>query len=452
MTLRRPATCAKLRSMMTQNAAPDRPLSPPERVLWWFDHGAPLHFTTVLDYTGPLTEAALRAALDALQRRHPLLRARITGTPHALRFAPLNAPLPLHVEAAEPERHAERLAAELARPMPSLDAPLLRCTWLRDADAGGRVLLTLHHSIGDGRSGVILAHDLIRAAAGEPLAPLPEAPPLWDARPRRARGLRGGSRLALTMLRDVGRVLRAGGRPVFVPVDAVVPLHERRPGVHPLTFDADFTARLTARARAEGTTVHGVLSVVLMQALATEHPGPVPMSCGTPVDVRPYLEPAVAEALGYYVGLSQSVHRIDPASPVWPLSRRLRDEIRADVAHHVPTVFHLLAEWLFGVLTRGGRTPAQLAARMYALPLRGTTGITNLGRLDVPERVGDLRLTGLFFVVGPSALADFVSTATCFAGRLHWNFIALAPAVTPERAARLVAEVERRLRAIVDAP
>jgi hypothetical protein len=452
MTLRRPATCAKLRCMTTQNAAPDRPLSPPERVLWWFDHGAPLHFTTVLDYIGPLSETALRAALDALQRRHPLLRATITGTPHALRFAPLNAPLPLRVEAAEPERYAERLAAELTEPMPSLDAPLLRCTWLRDADAGGRLLLTLHHSIGDGRSGVLLARDLARAAAGEALAPLPEPPPLWNARPPRARGLRGWSRLALTMLRDVGRVLRAGGRPVPVPVDALVPLHERRPGVHPLTFDAGFTERLTARARAEGTTVHGVLSVVLMQALATEHPTPVPMSCGTPVDVRPYLEPSVAEALGYYVGLSQSVHRIDPAAPVWPLARRLRDEIRADVAHHVPTIFHLFAEWLFGVLTRGGRTPAEVAARMYALPLRGTTGITNLGRLDVPERVGDLHLTGLFFVVAPSALADFVTTATCFAGRLHWSFIALAPAVGLARATRLVAEVERRLRAVVDAP
>ncbi len=452
MTLRRPATCAKLGRMTAEPAAPDRPLSPPERILWWFDHGAPLHFTTVLDYTGPLTEAALRAALDALQRRHPLLRARIIGTPHALRFAPLNAPLTFRVEAAEPDRYAERLSAELTEPMPTLDAPLLRCTWLRDANAGGRLLLTLHHSIGDGRSGVILARDLARAAAGEVLTPLPEAPPLWDARPSRARGLRGWLRLALTMLRDVGRVLRAGGRPLAVPVDARVPLNERQPRVHPLTFDAGFTERLTARARTEGTTVHGVLSTVLMQALATEQPGPVPMSCGTPVDVRPYLDPAVREALGYYVGLSQSVHRVDPAAPVWPMARALRDEIRADVAHHVPTIFHLFAEWLFGVLTLGGATPARLAARMYALPLRGTTGITNLGRLDVPERVGDLRLTGLFFVVAPSALADFVTTATCFAGRLHWSFIALAPAISPERATRLVAEIERRLRAVVDAP
>jgi hypothetical protein len=451
MTLRRAATCAKLRRMTQENAAPERPLSPPERILWWFDHGAPLHFTTVLDCAGPLTEAALRAALDALQTRHPLLRARITGTPHALRFTALNAPLPLHIEPAEPERYAERLGAELALPMPSLDAPLLRCTWLRDADAGGRLLLTLHHSIGDGRSGVLLARDLARAAAGEALTPLPEPPPLWDARPSRARGLRGWSRQAGTLLRDALRMLRARGRPIPFPVDAVVPLHERRPGVHPLTFDAAFTERLTARARAEGTTVHGVLSVVLMQALATEHPGPVPMACGSPVDVRPVLGPAVTEALGYYVGLSQSIHRVDPAAPVWPLARRLRDEIRADVVRNVPTIFHLLAEWLFGVLTRDGATPAQLAARMYALPLRGTTGITNLGRLDVPERIGDLRLTGLFFVVAPSAMADFVSTATCFAGRLHWNFIALAPAVAPERATRLVAEVERRLRSVVDA-
>ena len=48
--------------------APNRPLNPSEAMLWWMDRGAPLHFTTVLDFEGPTTESALRAALDAVAR------------------------------------------------------------------------------------------------------------------------------------------------------------------------------------------------------------------------------------------------------------------------------------------------------------------------------------------------------------------------------------------------
>jgi len=121
------------------------------------------------------------------------------------------------------------------------------------------------------------------------------------------------------------------------------------------------------------------------------------------VDLRPHLRPAVEDDLGYDVGLSQALHRVDPAADPLALAVAVRRDLVRDLAHGVPTKFHAVAELLFRVLRRG-RTP--------------------------------------------SALADSVSTATCHDGTLHWTFTALAPVVDAARAKRLVDDTARRLTAM----
>jgi hypothetical protein len=425
---------------------PDRPLCRPEEILWWLDRGAPLHFVTVVDLDGPLPPDTLAKALAAAAARHPALRSTLCGSPEALRFAPREGPLPLAQEARPEAEWAARLETELATPMPALGGPLLRTTLLSASGTRHRLLLALHHAIGDGRGGIWLARDVLSAAAGQVLEALPPAPTLDATRPARHRGLRALGTALATVARDLARALRFG-RPRTMRVDVAGPLDARRPQVHSLVFAPPVVEALTTRARAAGTTVHGLMSAVLLQAVAAESGGVVPLSCGSPVDLRPHLEPRVGEDLGYYVGLSQGAYRVDPAADPLPLARAIRRDLVRDLARGVPTKFHEVASLLFRGLRRG-RTPAAFAAAMYALPVRATTGITNLGRLTVPSTYGPLRTTALFFAVMPSGLADFVTTATCHDGHLRWTFTALAPAIDPERASALANDVARRLRAL----
>lgn len=430
------------------HAPPARPLDVPEQILWWLDRGAPLHFTTVVDVDGPLDTATLRTALGAVTARHPSLRATITGPPEALRFepAPPEAAVTLAVEALPEDAWPARLTAEIATPMPPTDGPLLRVTCLEAGPLRRRLLLTCHHAIADGRSGVYLVRDLLEAATGTPRPPRPAAPGLENARPPRHRGLFALATAVASLARDALRALRFG-RPRLLTGPPPFPLARRRPEVLSRTFPAPLVSALTDRARAAGTTVHGLMMAALLQAVAAELGGVTPLACGSPVDLRPHLRPPVEDDLGYYVGLSQALHRVDPAGDPLALAVAVRRDLVRDLARGVPTKFHAVADLLFRILRRG-RTPAAFAEAMYHLPLRAAVGITNLGRLDVPVTYGPLRTTALFFAVAPSGLADFVSTATCHDGTLRWTFTALAPVVDAARAKRLVDDTARRLVAL----
>ena len=79
-----------------------RALSPLERWYWIADRISPLNGVVRVRARGALSTASLRAALDALQARHPLLRVAITADARGEdpRFAPTAAPIPLREVAA----------------------------------------------------------------------------------------------------------------------------------------------------------------------------------------------------------------------------------------------------------------------------------------------------------------------------------------------------------------
>ena len=130
------------------------------------DRAAPLNITMVAEIAGPLTDARLRQALDAVQTRHPHLQSRILVESGIPTFAPCEQPLLLRMAQASETGWIEELEREINTPLDAESGPLLRCVRFR---GGGttKLLLTFHHSIGDGMSGAYLTRDLIRAASGE---------------------------------------------------------------------------------------------------------------------------------------------------------------------------------------------------------------------------------------------------------------------------------------------
>jgi hypothetical protein len=93
---------------------------------------------------------------------------------------------------------------------------------------------------------------------------------------------------------------------------------------------------------------------------------------------------------------------------------------------------------------RGGG-PEQLAARMETA-LSATTGLTNLGRLEVETRHGPLQVEALHFLANPTAMGDWMATATSLHGALFWNFIWPDPLFSRPHAEALAADTVARLR------
>lgn len=424
-----------------------RALSPIEAGIWKLDLGAPLNFTTVARISGPLTADAVRAALPALRARHGHLRSRITGDATPEFTADDVPPLSLHVV---PEGDwVKELDREINAPF-DRKGPLARFV-LVGAD---RLLVTLHHSVGDGMSGVYLVRDLLLAAAQALAGQSPALPEAALAQsvdagvPPAARGLRALGNHLRFALRELVTFLRAGF-PLKVRRDQQRFAHSRRARVIPQQLEPGVAEQLAARARAEQTTVHGALSAALILGiLADAQRARASISFGTPVNLRAQLVPPVGEQLGFYVSmmLMRDVVRAD--TPFWELARRVRRRLEQGIAQGQHLSILSLLPWVFGVFT-GSANPRRMLER-FERAAPSTSGLTNLGRLTVQTDYGPLRLEECHFAACPSALGDFLSTATSLHGRICWNFIWPDPVLTEAHAAALVTGIVERLKKAVE--
>jgi amino acid adenylation domain-containing protein len=150
----------------------DLPLSFAQQRLWFLDQlepGSPLYNNpAAVRLTGPLNVAALERSLNAIVKRHDVLRTAFTeaqGQPAQTILPELTVPVPLidlrPLPAADRDAEAQRLAKEeAARPFDLRQPPLLRVTLLRMDEAEHIVLLTMHHIISDGWSVGVLMNEL----------------------------------------------------------------------------------------------------------------------------------------------------------------------------------------------------------------------------------------------------------------------------------------------------
>ncbi len=419
----------------------ERPLSPTEAVLWWLDRATPLNFTTVARVEGPLTTEALAVGLETLRARHPALRTCIVpddaGAPHFHRCDRL---LPLRIS---DEPLITALEAELAEAFPWTEGPFARCVWL---PASGHLLLTLQHCVSDGHSGVFAMRDLLASAAAH-LRGDPPGHQVFESLvtadhclPRRVRRPAYFASVAGLMCRTVWEALRHG--PPLLGSDVEVAPTERVVRVLPAHFEPELVQALLARARAEQTTVHGVLGAVQMQALVADGGGRC-AQYATPVDLRPHLAPALADQVGYYVGASNARFHVDPDAEPWPLARALRRKVKADVRSGVSMALNRFGPRLYRHFTRDDATPEDVARRLYAL--RGTSGMTNLGRITLDADLTPLHAKELWFAVATSALGDQVCTATSYKGQLAWTLCVATPTISLERARTTWADAHARL-------
>jgi len=405
-----------------------RALSPMERALWHVDLAAPLNFTTIARVTGPVSDEALRAALVQLQARHPHLRERIEDH-HFVEDEGVR--LDLRVSESSWVHEVER---ELNVP---ITAPLGR--FVR---SGEYLLITLHHAIGDGMSGVYLMRDWLKAAAGERLEPLTDPGGVDALLPKQP----GFFDHAGFMAADALQMLKAG-RVLHVAQDEPRYAYERRVRVTPVTLEAELVTALSARARAEQTTVHGALSAaMILGILADAGLAQGGVAFGSPVNVRSSI--GVGEELGFYVSMLAFRTRLRSGVSLWDLAREVRRTLETQLARKAGLSMLKLMPFVWSVVGAEELAPRALAEGWPKL-VPTTSGLTNLGRLAVQTEFGPLRLAECHFAANPSALGDFLATATSLHGRLFWNFVWPSPALTEAHAEKLIADIASRLRAAV---
>lgn len=436
--------------------AAGRALGAMEHGIWRADLGAPLNFTTVARVSGPLTEEALVAALEAVRARHPCLRTRIAVGAGVPSFRTEGVPpLRLRVIRGAEASWRQELEREMNEPIPWETGPLARFV-LVERDRDRHLLATLHHSIGDGMSGAYLVRDLVACAAqavagGVPALPvLPDAGPLDARLPASVRGLAALGFRVRYVLAEAWKDVRHG-RARRVRRDRDVFAYARRARVIPHLLDEATARLLVERARREETTVHGALSAALiLGTLADAGVKRARVVFGSPVNVRDQLVPPVGEDVGLFVSMLGFSAPVRTDVPFWDLARAVRRQLEADLRRNAPLAmlaFMPIALRLLGAY----RLPPRRLVERWERNIRTTTGLTNLGRLTIETRHGPLSIEECHFAAAPSALGDFLATATSLHGRIQWNFVWTDPLLDEAHATALVNDIVHRLHAALDA-
>jgi NRPS condensation-like uncharacterized protein len=439
-------------SMTATSLVPlQRRLDRAEAFFWFLDRFSSMNFALIAPGHGALDDAALQAALDAAQRRHPLLAVaietdidqRLCFVAHPWQGIALER-LDLAGDGDGGFNWRPALAERIVRPFALGESPLLRAYRFDGAGQDWVIALVVHHSIADARSGFSLLNEILLGAAGVPvpreaIAPRPTLlelyPPAFagDA----GRQLGGQLKAARRAASERSGLPEAQAR--YQSVGA--PL---QPRIISLTLPTALCAKLQDGARAAGATVNGVIGAAQLIALrrlfgdASERI--LGLTCAA--DLRPYLSaPMDAQTPGFYVTLITSVQRVGDQASLWTLAQRLSASIRQQIelgAAHLLYEFLPPAE-LFPATDDGVRTFSALMARAPQTSL-----LSNVGVLAPIPELAALGVSSRSFALCPTPTQPmFTAVTTDAAGMtLHLNYNAARLA---DDAAREVAEAMQAL-------
>jgi len=403
---------------------PGRHLVATERAIFTTSCLSPLNLVVLVRLEGPAIADLLPAALGAASERHPLLRARIVGPTGRPRFdvgATTTGPdalaaIPLRKLHAEDAEHALAVAeAEMNTPFNPAAGPLARLTCVCRPASRTDLILTLHHAIADGASAANLIHELLdwcqaglRGKPAPPLDPVSMPPPLADVLPAGMRGWRGTrKRLALAAREgrdEIGYRLGSAGRRRPVPAAG-------RAVCQPLGLDSTHTSALISQGRRQRLTLTSILAAALLwQANAVLYEGrPATMRAVIWVDLRPYLDPAVADdVLGCYISLLRFPIKVD--------RRRGFTALATDVQHQIKRASQ-----------RGDRIPAaQLSAAMTRIAVRwpvtrlGTVALSHAAAPAIQSAYGPLTVDEVRAFVSNSRIGAELAAASGLSGGRLW--------------------------------
>ncbi len=353
-----------------------------EHSFWLYDQLRPVHFASTAKLQGSFSLEQLRASLARLQRRHPLLRVGIvldpTGQP---KFVEQWAEIPVRVVTrTDGDQWQQELAVEMSRSFDWRTAPLVRVVLLQ-AGQDAELILSCHHSVGDGLSGALMLRDLVRGLRDERT----EYQSLSAALPIE-KTLLNSSILDSEVL---------GQNYVMESADSVAT--RSLPHVRTALLSAELTQHLIIRSRQEQTTVHGAIGAAFLLALAQQgETATSQLKCLSPINVRSHLSLSSPEDVGLYINYGLTQHELSSDSSFWTIARSIKAQL-AQLSTLQLLFDKLLQRQRFLSTLPEASTVVQAMQQQHGYDLL----LTNLGRLPLEQRFGDIHIAEFY---GPAVM------------------------------------------------
>ncbi len=354
-----------------------RPLGSLEHIFWLLNRSVGNQVVLAAEIDGHTTPEDWRHALDALQRRHPMLAVRIPATSNGFPyFEPSEAErIPLRhaadaiwtADGIASEWLDREMALELNQPFDTASAPLMRVVLACDQRRSVAILIC-NHSICDGISLSFCFRDLLKALNGEPLDTMP-FPPSIDQ-------LCGAAEVPL----PPSNISLEGIR---YPRDV--------PTIHRLKLSPALTAQIAQRARIERTTVHGALCSALLRAGRSAIPEWRSRNVlfFSPVNLREQWN--IDDDCGLFLGTGKVSLEPDRHESFWEVARNAMRGI------NVPGVRQSIGEQTRRQreALEGGLDAAR-AMELRQTALARDIMLTNLGRVRFDTTIGRFKLTAMW--------------------------------------------------------
>lgn len=403
---------------------PVRALGSIEQFFWLLDQNRPTHFVVTAQIAGATPNLNWRKAIDAVQKRHPLLSAWIDGAPGSMPYFHCSpqASIPLRVVYGEPDQLWETEAGmELATPIDPRHAPLVRTVLIQGRERAA-LLFTAHHAIADGFSSACAIRDILSALAGTAL-PLHSLPSAQES----VLGLNGDLDEGFEPPKDP-----AGKPSTFRPKDAA------RPKVQGLNLSMAATLRLRERARRHGTTVHGALCAAFLLAardLSLDWQD-LPLRILSPINTRNIL--GLGERWGLFVSATSG--SFDHGNQIfWSLAREAR--LCVSLAQS-PRKIRQFSSVIHQLVNRKPTVAAisDFTAQAFASEVT----ISNLGSLPFGQQFGPIRLEALW---GPAVVIGRENEHTIGAATVAGSLCLTYTSHTPKRG--LLETMQNHLKAAI---
>ncbi len=401
-----------------------RRLDRAESFFWMLDRCSSMNFAVMAEGHGAIDFAALEAAVARAQRIHPALAVAIDAIDGRLTFVPQRARLPFFREAGDVAWRTA-LLTRVVKPFDLGEAPLVRAHWLDLPDGHWVFALAFHHAIADGRSGRRLITEIID-----------------DARGGREQRWGGGSRPSLMSLLPESLGKREWKEP---PIAADVPGFSRATGPprpHVLATHLDVRA-LRARARAEGSSVHGAIGAAELIAIRERFAvGTSPtLSLTSAIDLRKHLTAPMDDATpGLYVTLLSSSSAV--SGDFWLLARLITTDLRRQLARGSGHIF-------YGQVPAEGMVPPTPAGidgfRAHIDRLPQACVLSNVGQVPALADANGVCVDNVSFTLCPMPHQPLFVAASTWGDRLTLNVVHDANRFPSE----LVQRIDGRIRELL---
>lgn len=387
----------------------------------------------------------LKGAVNEAANVFPILGARVIqkGGQFTLETGSLSRHN-VRIVKRQDENHWHRLMdEELSRVIPMNAASLWNAAILFGSEYA-ELVLSFNHLIGDGLSAAIFIEEVLSIYSGKrPTAPMPIRQSMEQLFKNEHGSIR---RLKYTFQNIADLFVTARKKVYWLP--SGLESSADAPGstiFKSMAFTEAESEAITKAAKEHSTTVYGTICAALSLAIYAESkvPGALGVGISSSVNLRSELREDVSNDFGFYATNLDIITNIDSATNMWSLAR----EYSRSVKHQVEVGKPQFGLGLLRMVLKK-YTDVDELRQLMVKQAKSTAMVTNMGRLKLKARFGDIEIEEIFGLPSSHLLPRslLVIAALSFQNKLRLTFSYPVPFTDKEFAERLIVSVMSRLR------